>query len=183
MTPNRRLSPEQSKLFTRFRMTSVLSSWRVGENQKKSLEIIYRGMRQPWSHWIGLPLYIPNIPIVTKIAMTFVWESNEFYSLNSTQSDPWTPPCLPPLPRDTWPRHDSVCSVKASNFRPHGHFGPFFCKFLVSLDESCTKNEQNRICGSKVFLRLLIFSFFCRTRFDYSNPFWKSVQSFHEVHS
>ncbi len=59
-------------------------------------------------------------------------------------------------------------TVKASNFGPF-----FFASSVASLDESCTKNEQNRFCRSKVFLQLSFSSFFCRTCFNDSNPFWK----------
>ncbi len=61
---------------------------------------------------------------------------------------------------------------KAYNFSPHGNFGLcFFGSSIASLDESCLKNEENQICRSKVFLQLLFPSFFCRTRFNGSNPF------------
>jgi hypothetical protein len=46
-------------------------------------------------------------------------------------------------------------TVKTSNFGPHENFGPFCESIVASLDESCTKSEQNRICRSKVFLQLL----------------------------
>ncbi len=46
------------------------------------------------------------------------------------------------------------------------------------MDESCTKNEQNRICRSNVFLQLLFSSFFCRRRFNDSKPFWKRGLTF-----
>ncbi len=46
------------------------------------------------------------------------------------------------------------------------------------MDESCAKNEQNQICRSKVFLQLLFFSFFYRTRFNDSKPFWKKRSKF-----
>ncbi len=52
-------------------------------------------------------------------------------------------------------------------------FGLFLARSVASVDESCTKNEQNRIYRSKSFLELLFSSFFCRTRFDDSKPFWK----------
>ncbi len=62
-------------------------------------------------------------------------------------------------------------TVKASNFGPHENFGLFLASSVASLDESCTKNEQNQICRSEVYLQLLFASFFCRTRFNDSNPF------------
>ncbi len=64
-------------------------------------------------------------------------------------------------------------TVKASNFGPHGNFGLFLTSFVASVDESCTKNERNRICRSEVFLQLLFSSLFCRTRFNDGKPFWK----------
>jgi hypothetical protein len=64
-------------------------------------------------------------------------------------------------------------TVKASNFGPHGNFGLFSTSSVASVNESCTKNKQNQICRSKVFLQLLFSSFFCRTRFNDSKPCWK----------
>jgi hypothetical protein len=69
-------------------------------------------------------------------------------------------------------------TVKGSNFGPHGNFGFFLASSVASVDESCTKNEQNRICRSKVFPQLLFSSFFCRTRFNDSKPFWKRREKF-----
>ncbi len=75
-------------------------------------------------------------------------------------------------------------TVKASNVGPHGKIEPFLVKFVASLGEFCTKNEQNQLCKSKVCLRLVLSYFFCRTRFDNSKPFCKKiVQSSHEVQS
>jgi cadherin EGF LAG seven-pass G-type receptor 1 len=51
-------------------------------------------------------------------------------------------------------------TVKASNFGPSGNFGLFLASSVPSVDESCTKNKQNRICRSKGFLQLLFSSFF-----------------------
>jgi hypothetical protein len=73
--------------------------------------------------------------------------------------------------------------VKASNFELCGNFGPFLASSVASLIKLCIKNEQNRICRSKFFLQLSFCSFVCRTRFDDNKPFWKTVQSLHEVHS
>ncbi len=64
-----------------------------------------------------------------------------------------------------------LITVKASNFGPQGNFGLFLASSVASVDESCTKNEHNRICRSKVFLQLLFSSFFYRTRFNDSKPF------------
>jgi hypothetical protein len=36
-------------------------------------------------------------------------------------------------------------TVKASNFGPHGNFGLLLASSVASVDESCTKNEKNRI--------------------------------------
>ncbi len=69
-------------------------------------------------------------------------------------------------------------TVRASNFGPHGNFGPFLASSVASLDESCTKNEQNQIFRSKVFLELLFSSFFCRMRFNDSKPFYKRGPTF-----
>jgi hypothetical protein len=49
----------------------------------------------------------------------------------------------------------------------------FFANSTASVDESCTKNEQNQTCKSNIFLQLWFSSFFCRTRFSDSKPFWK----------
>ncbi len=72
----------------------------------------------------------------------------------------------------------TVNTVRASNFGPHGNFGPFLGGSVASLDESWTKNEQNRMCRSKVFLQLLFSSFFCRMRFNDSKPFSKRGPKF-----
>ncbi len=63
--------------------------------------------------------------------------------------------------------------MKATNFAPHGNFGRILERSVASLDEFSTKNEQNKVCKLKIFLQLLFPPFFCRTRFDDSNPFWK----------
>jgi hypothetical protein len=34
-------------------------------------------------------------------------------------------------------------AVKASNFGPDGNFGLFLVSSVASVDEACTKNEQN----------------------------------------
>jgi hypothetical protein len=54
-------------------------------------------------------------------------------------------------------------TVKASNFGPHGNVGPFFASSVASLDELCTKNEQNPICKSEAFLQLSVSTFFVRS--------------------
>jgi hypothetical protein len=65
----------------------------------------------------------------------------------------------------------TVHTVKASNFGPHGNFGPFLASSVFFPNEFCTKNEQNRIYKSIVFLLLSFSSNFRRTRFDDSKPF------------
>jgi hypothetical protein len=72
----------------------------------------------------------------------------------------------------------STSTVKASNLTPHGNFGLFVTSSVTSLDVSCTKNEQDRICRSKVFLQLLFSSFFCRTRFNDRRPSGKKSPKF-----
>jgi hypothetical protein len=57
-------------------------------------------------------------------------------------------------------------TVEASNFGPHGNFGLLLARSVASLGESCTKNEQNRVWESYVFLQLSFSSFFWRMRFD-----------------
>jgi hypothetical protein len=49
------------------------------------------------------------------------------------------------LHHDSQPTMNERTTVKASNFRPLGNFGPLFASSVASLDESCTKVEQNRI--------------------------------------
>jgi hypothetical protein len=49
-------------------------------------------------------------------------------------------------------------TVRACNFQSHGNFGPFLASSIVSVDELCTKNEQNRIYEQ--FSVTFIFSFF-----------------------
>ncbi len=67
---------------------------------------------------------------------------------------------------------DDRTTIKPSNFAPHGNFGPILARSVASLDELCTKHEhQNEVRKSKVFM--MLFSFFCRMRFDDSKPFWK----------
>ncbi len=48
-------------------------------------------------------------------------------------------------------------TVKASNFGPFGNFGHFLASSVASVDESRTKNKQNQICRSKVFLLSNLF--------------------------
>jgi hypothetical protein len=45
-------------------------------------------------------------------------------------------------------------TVKATNFGHHGDFGSCLASFVAFLDESCNKNEQNRISKSKGYTRL-----------------------------
>jgi hypothetical protein len=52
----------------------------------------------------------------------------------------------------------------------------YLARSVASLGELCTENEQNRVCKSEVFLQPSISSFFCRTRFDDSKPFWEKIQ-------
>jgi hypothetical protein len=75
-----------------------------------------------------------------------------------------------------WRRPDAAHdTLEASNFGPHRNFGLFLAfSAVLSLDESCTKKEQNRISRSRVFVKHLFSSFFCRTRFYDSKFFWKS---------
>jgi hypothetical protein len=68
-------------------------------------------------------------------------------------------------------------TVKVSNF------GPFFQRSVASSDESCTKNNQNQICWSLVFLLLLSSSVFLGRVWIIASPSTKEVQSFHEVQS
>jgi hypothetical protein len=76
------------------------------------------------------------------------------------------------------------CTVEASSFAPHGNFGHILAKSVASVGEFCTKHEQNKVCKSKVQLKLIFHSFFRRLRFDYSNnPFWKKGSKFPEIQS
>jgi hypothetical protein len=75
-------------------------------------------------------------------------------------------------------RWKALSTVKAPNFGPHGNVGLFLASSVASADESRTKNEQNRTCRPNVFLQLLFSSFFCRTRFSESKPFWKRGPKF-----
>jgi hypothetical protein len=81
--------------------------------------------------------------------------------------------CLQPCICSRW-----TDTVKAFNFGPHGNFGLFLTSSVASVDEPCTKSEENRICRSEVFLELLFSSFFCRTRFNDSKPFRKRGPKF-----
>ncbi len=74
--------------------------------------------------------------------------------------------------------HQAKGTVKASNLGPQGNLGIFLASSVAFVDESCTKNEQNRICRSKGFLKLSFSSFFCRTRFNDSKPFWERGPKF-----
>jgi hypothetical protein len=40
---------------------------------------------------------------------------------------------------------------KTSDFEPHGNFEPFLASSVASLDEICTKNEQNKIAHRNFF--------------------------------
>ncbi len=52
-----------------------------------------------------------------------------------------------------------LITVKASNFGPHGNFGPFLARSVASLGEFCVKNEQNRLRKSKVCLNCYYIHF------------------------
>jgi hypothetical protein len=60
-------------------------------------------------------------------------------------------------------RGDIGATVKASNFEPHGNFGPFLARFVPYLGVFVPKMNQLR--KSTVCLQLLFHSFLCRTRF------------------
>ncbi len=72
---------------------------------------------------------------------------------------------------DDWSEHNTI---KISNFGPTVTLN-FLQDPLAAMVELRTKNEQNQIFWSEVFLQLSFSSFFCRTRFDmlYSKPVWK----------
>jgi hypothetical protein len=55
----------------------------------------------------------------------------------------------------------SEITIKASNFGPHGNFGPLLARSVASLGEFCAKNEQNQLCKLKVCLQRSFHSFFC----------------------
>jgi hypothetical protein len=71
-------------------------------------------------------------------------------------------------------------TVQASNFGSHGNW-TIFASSVVSLHESCTKNEQNRICRCQVFLKLNSHHSSVRRVLMLTSPSEKEVQSFHEV--
>ncbi len=62
-------------------------------------------------------------------------------------------------------------TVKASNFGPRANSGLVLLRSVASLRELCTKNEHKQISTCKVFLKLSIYSFFCRPRFETPKPF------------
>jgi hypothetical protein len=72
---------------------------------------------------------------------------------------------------------DLIRTMKASNFGPHGNFEPFLVRPVASLGELCAKNEQNRLCKSKVCLKLL-FHYSCFRRTLFCKPFWKNGPKF-----
>jgi hypothetical protein len=75
-------------------------------------------------------------------------------------------------------------TVKASNFGPHRNFGLFLASSIASLDESCNKNEHNRICRSELFSTTFVLFIFSVGRISMTaSPSEKEVQSFHEVQS
>ncbi len=63
-------------------------------------------------------------------------------------------------------------TVKASNFEPHGNFGPILARSVASLGDLCTKNEQNRVY-IKFIDNFHFLHFFFWERFDDSKPFWE----------
>jgi hypothetical protein len=56
-------------------------------------------------------------------------------------------------------RFRDVGTVKACNFGPHGNFGPLLARSVAVLGELRIKNEQNRVCKSKVFPQLHFLHF------------------------
>ncbi len=56
-------------------------------------------------------------------------------------------------------------TIEASNFGPHGNFGPYLASSVASLDESRAKIEKNRVCKSKLFLQISLSSFFLKGAF------------------
>ncbi len=75
-------------------------------------------------------------------------------------------------PRDeqqTSKQDEEDATVKASNFAPHGNFGPILARSVAAFDEFCTKHEQKKVHKSIVFLQLLFRSFSCKSRFE--DPF------------
>ncbi len=53
----------------------------------------------------------------------------------------------------------SLCTAKASNFGPHGNFGPLFQKSLVSLKRVLQKNERNKSYRKDSDLQIRFCSF------------------------
>jgi hypothetical protein len=141
------------------------SVWNDLTASSKSVSVFEDAVNQHHAPHLPVSLYIPKIMIVTK----WTWQ------LSQRSRDKKHQPELATL--------DHTSTVKASNFRPHENFGLFLASSVASVDESCTRNEQNRTCRSKVFQQVLSSLFFCRTCFSDSKSFWKEVQSFHEVRS
>jgi hypothetical protein len=56
-----------------------------------------------------------------------------------------------------WP---ADITVKAPHFEPHGNFGTFFQKGLLSLKRVLQKNEENKSCRKKLDLQVWFCSFF-----------------------
>jgi hypothetical protein len=53
-----------------------------------------------------------------------------------------------------------VDTVKASNFGPHGNFGPLFQKGLLSLKRVLQNHEDNKSCRTTLDLQIRFCSFF-----------------------
>jgi hypothetical protein len=55
--------------------------------------------------------------------------------------------------------NESLSSLQTiANFGPLGNFAPFLAISVASLDQLCTKNEQNRICIT-TFIGIFLFDF------------------------
>jgi hypothetical protein len=68
-------------------------------------------------------------------------------------------------------------TVKASNFGPHGNVGLFLASSVASVEESCTKNEQNRIFTSKLFYNFYSLHYSVGRVSKIASPSEKYVQS------
>jgi hypothetical protein len=74
-------------------------------------------------------------------------------------------------------------TVKAPNLPPHGTFPYFLWRSVACKGEFSHKNEYNKFCKSKLFLKLSLSLLFCRTRSDVSKVVSRKREGFHDVES
>ncbi len=81
-------------------------------------------------------------------------------------------------------QHHTKRTVKASNFGPHGNFGPLFQNNFLSSKRFLQKNEENKSCRKTLDLQIWFCSLLVHDSLKKSyRTCKKKVQSFHVVQS